>query len=135
MDAVEVVRAAITTATGVRTARVLQAGFAMDPAPRVPLVHVSLIQSTRTEIERVDTLSVDVYALTPTGPDVAGATALAERMAGAFLVRPVVGGGGWVDEVVVDSLSGVRPFFQDVEVVSMTLDVTSRPINYEGMVS
>jgi hypothetical protein len=39
----------------------------------------------------------------------------------------VVGDGGFVDGADVTQRLGVRPYFEDIEVVSMVLDVTHRP--------
>jgi len=125
-DAVKVIRDAITAATGIPTARVLQPGFTDGP---LPLAHVSLIQTQPGEYERDDTISISIYAKTPASPAEVGAAALADQIEGALAVRPVVGASGWVDEAEIDSLLGVQPYFEAVEVVHMTATVTHRPIS------
>ena len=125
-DAVQVIRDAITAATGIPTARVLQPGFTDGP---LPLAHVSLTQTQPGEYERDDTISVSIYAKTPASPAEVGAAALADQVAAALAVRPVVGASGWVDEAEIDSLLGVQPYFEAVEVVHMTATVTHRPIS------
>ncbi|WP_418912217.1 hypothetical protein [Actinomyces bouchesdurhonensis] len=125
-DAVQVIRDAITAATGIPTARVLQPGFTDGP---LPLAHVSLIQTQTGDYDRDDTISISIYAKTPTSPAEVGAAALADKIAGALSVRPVAGSHGWVDAVEIDSLLGVQPYFEAVEVVHMTATVTHRPIS------
>lgn len=125
-DAVQVIRDAITTATGIPTARVLQPGFTDGP---LPLAHVSLVNADPGEYDRADTISISIYAKTPASPDEVGASALADKVEGALAVRPVVGVSGWVDEAEIDSLLGVQPYFEAVEVVHMTATVTHRPIS------
>lgn len=125
-DAVQVVRDAITAATGIPTARVLQPGFTDGP---LPLAHVSLVQTQTGDYDRDDTISISIYAKTPTSPAEVGAAALADQIEGALAVRPVVGESGWVDAAEVDSLLGVQPYFEAVEVVHMTATVTHRPIS------
>lgn len=125
-DVVQVIRDAITAATNTPTARVLQPGFTEGP---LPLAHVALVQSQDLDYERTDTLSIDVYATTPTSPNDVGAAALADKLRAALAVRPVVGSAGWIDEVNVDSILGVRPYYEAVEVVSMTVSATHRPIS------
>lgn len=125
-DAVQVIRDAITAATGMPTARVLQPGFTDGP---LPLAHVSLVNTDPGEYDRAETISISIYAKTPASPAEVGAAALADRIEGALAVRPVVGASGWVDEAVVDSLLGVQPYFEAVEVVHMTATVTHRPIS------
>ena len=124
-DVVQVIRDAITAATNTPTARVLQPGFTEAP---LPLAHVALVQSQDLDYERTDTLSIDIYATTPTSPNDVGAAALADKLRAALAVRPVVGSAGWIDEVSVDSILGVRPYYEAVEVVSMTVSATHRPI-------
>ena len=125
-DTVQVIRDAITAATGIPTARVLQPGFTDGP---LPLAHVSLIQTQTRDYDRDDTISISIYAKTPTSPAEVGAVALADQIEGALAVRPVVGASGWVDAAEVDSLLGVQPYFEAVEVVHMTATVTHRPIS------
>lgn len=125
-DAVQVIRDAITAATGIPTARVLQPGFTDGP---LPLAHVSLVQTQTGDYDRDDTISISIYAKTPTSPAEVGAAALADQIEGALAVRPVVGASGWVDAAEVDSLLGVQPYFEAVEVVHMTATVTHRPIS------
>nr|DAK47217.1 MAG TPA: tail completion protein [Caudoviricetes sp.] len=125
-DAVQVIRDAITAATGIPTARVLQPGFTDGP---LPLAHVSLIQTQPGDYDRDDTISISIYAKTPASPDETGASALADQIEGAFDVRPVVGASGWVDAAEIDSCLGVQPYFEAVEVVHMTATVTHRPIS------
>jgi hypothetical protein len=125
-DAVQVIRDAITAATGIPTARVLQPGFTDGP---LPLAHVSLVNADPGEYDRADTISVSIYAKTPASPAEVGAAALADQSEGALAVRPVVGASGWVDEAEVESTLGVQPYFEAVEVVHMTITVTHRPIS------
>lgn len=125
-DAVQVIRDAITAATGMQTARILQPGFTDGP---LPLAHVSLVQTQTGDYDRDDTISISIYAKTPASPAEVGASALADKVAAALAVRPVVGASGWVDEAEVDSLLGVQPYFEAVEVVHMTATVTHRPIS------
>lgn len=125
-DAVQVIRDAITAATGMPTARILQPGFTDGP---LPLAHVSLVQTQTGDYDRDDTISISIYAKTPASPDEAGASALADQIEGAFDVRPVVGASGWVDAAEIDSCLGVQPYFEAVEVVHMTATVTHRPIS------
>lgn len=125
-DAVQVVRDAITAATGIQTAQVLQPGFTDGP---LPLAHVSLVQTQTGDYDRDDTISISIYAKTPASPAEVGASALADQITSALAVRPVVGASGWVDAVEVDSLLGVQPYFEAVEVVHMTTTVTHRPIS------
>ena len=125
-DAVQVIRDAITAATGIPTARVLQPGFTDGP---LPLAHVSLVNADPGEYDRADTISISIYAKTPASPAEVGAAVLADKIEGALAVRPVVGASGWVDEAEIDSLLGVQPYYKDVEVVHMTATVTHRPIS------
>jgi len=125
-DAVQVIRDAITAATGMQTARILQPGFTDGP---LPLAHVSLVQTQTGDYDRDDTISISIYAKTPASPAEVGASALADKVAAALAVRPVVGASGWVDEDEVDSLLGVQPYYEAVEVVHMTATVTHRPIS------
>lgn len=125
-DAVQVIREAITAATGIPTARILQPGFTDGP---IPLAHVSLVNADLGEYDRADTISISIYAKTPTSPAEVGAAALADQIEAALAVRPVVGASGWVDEAEIDSLLGVQPYFEAVEVVHMTATVTHRPIS------
>ena len=125
-DAVQVIRDAITTATGIPTARVLQPGFTDGP---LPLAHVSLVNADPGEYDRADTISISIYAKTPASPAEVGASALADQVAAALAVRPVVGASGWVDEAEVESTLGVQPYFEAVEVVHMTITVTHRPVS------
>lgn len=125
-DAVQVIRDAITAATGITTARVLQPGFTDGP---LPLAHVSLIQTQPGDYDRDDTISISIYAKTPASPAEVGAAALADQIEAALAVRPVVGASGWVDAAEIDSLLGVQPYYEAVEVVNMTATVTHRPIS------
>lgn len=125
-DPVEVLRGAITRATGVKTVRVLQEGSLPDTWP-MPLVHVYATQSQDLDFERITSVVVDVYAKTPTGPGVGGADALADDVVDALSGRPVVGASGWVDEVSVPSRLGVRAAYGVVEVVGLSVEVTQRP--------
>ena len=125
-DAVQVIRDAITAATGIPTARVLQPGFTDG---QLPLAHVSLVNADPGEYDRADTISISIYAKTPASPAEVGAAALADKIEGALAVRPVVGASGWVDEAEVESTLGVQPYYEAVEVVHMTATVTHRPIS------
>lgn len=125
-DPVQVLREAITSATGAQTVRVIQEGSLPDTWP-MPLVHVYVTQSQDLDFERITSVGVDVYAKTPTGPGVVGAEALADEVVDALSVRPVVGASGWVDEVSVPSRLGVRAAYGGVEVVGLSVEVTQRP--------
>ena len=125
-DPVQVLRDAVTRATGVKTVRVLQEGSLPDTWP-MPLVHVYAIQTQDLDYERISSIAVDVYAKTPTGPGVVGAEALADQIADALSARPVVGASGWVDTVDVSSRLGVRAAYGVVEVVGLSVEVTQRP--------
>ena len=124
-DPVAVIRATAARVTGAPTTTVLVATFTSGP---MPLIHVHLLSTDTGDIDRVDQVGVDVYAVTPTGPGVEGAAALADRLAEAWWdVSPVAGDSGFVDGVDVAQRLGVRPYFEDIEIVSMVLDVTHRP--------
>lgn len=125
-DPVQVLRDAITRATGIKTVRVLQEGSLPDTW-QLPLVHIYAIQSQDLDYERVSSLAVDVYAKTPTGRGGVGAEALADQVAAALVARPVVGASGWVDTVDVSSRLGVRAAYGVVEVVGLSVDATHRP--------
>lgn len=125
-DPVQVLRDAITRATGVKTVRVIQEGSLPDTWP-MPLVHVYATQYQDLDFERMTSVAVDVYAKTPTGPGVGGADALADEVVDALSVRPVVGAAGWVDQVSVPSRLGVRAAYGVVEVVGLSVEVTQRP--------
>nr|DAX81491.1 MAG TPA: tail completion protein [Caudoviricetes sp.] len=127
-DPVQVLRDAITRATGVKTVRVLQEGSLPDTWP-LPLVHVYAIQSQVLDYERVSSIAVDVYAKTPTGPGGVGAEAIADQVAEALAARPVVGASGWVDSVDVSSRLGVRAAYGVVEVVGLSVEAVHRPID------
>ncbi len=125
-DPVQVLRDAITRATGVKTVRVLQEGSLPDTWP-MPLVHVYATQYQDLDFERITSVAVDVYAKTPTGPGVGGADALADEVVAALSVRPVVGTAGWVDQVSVPSRLGVRAAYGVVEVVGLSVEAAQRP--------
>lgn len=125
-DPVQVLRDAITRATGVKTVRVLQEGSLPDTWP-LPLVHVYAVQSQDLDYERISSIAIDVYAKTPTGPGGVGAEALADQVADVLSARPVVGASGWVDTVDVSSRLGVRAAYGVVEVVGLSVDATHRP--------
>lgn len=125
-DTVQVLRDAITRATGVKTVRVIQEGSLPDTWP-MPLVHVYANQSQDLDFERITSVAVDVYAKTPTGPGVGGAEALADQVAAVLSARPVVGASGWVDTVDVSSRLGVRAAYGVVEVVGLSVEATQRP--------
>nr|DAR89340.1 MAG TPA: tail completion protein [Caudoviricetes sp.] len=125
-DPVQVLRDAITSATGAQTVRVIQEGSLPDTWP-MPLVHVYVTQSQDLDFERITSVVVDVYAKTPTGPGVVGAEALADQVTDVLSARPVVGASGWVDTVDVSSRLGVRAAYGVVEVVGLSVEVTQRP--------
>lgn len=125
-DPVQVLRDAITSATGAQTVRVIQEGSLPDTWP-MPLVHVYATQHQDLDFERITSVAVDVYAKTPTGPGVVGADALADEVVEALSVRPVVGASGWVDQVSAPSRLGVRAAYGVVEVVGLSVEVTQRP--------
>lgn len=125
-DPVQVMRDAITRATGAKTVRVIQEGSLPDTWP-MPLVHVYVTQYQDLDFERITSVAVDVYAKTPTGPGVGGADALADEVVEAMSVRPVVGASGWVDQVSVPSRLGVRAAYGVVEVVGLSVEAVQRP--------
>lgn len=125
-DPVQVMRDAITRATGAKTVRVIQEGSLPDTWP-MPLVHVYATQYQDLDFERITSVAVDVYAKTPTGPGVGGADALADKVVEAMSVRPVVGASGWVDQVSVPSRLGVRAAYGVVEVVGLSVEAVQRP--------
>lgn len=125
-DPVQVMRDAITRATGAKTVRVIQEGSLPDTWP-MPLVHVYATQYQDLDFERITSVAVDVYAKTPTGPGVGGADALADEVVEALSVRPVVGASGWVDQVSVPSRLGVRTAYGVVEVVGLSVEAVQRP--------
>ena len=124
-DPVAVVRGVVTAATSAPTARVLQPGFTEGP---MPLVHVHTIQTQDLDFERVTTLGIDVYATTPAHPGGAGAAALADAVVEALRARPVVSEAGWVDSAEIQSTTGVRPYYGEVETVGLVADIVHRPI-------
>lgn len=126
MDPVQVLRDAITRATGAQTVRVIQE-CSLPDTWQLPLVHVYATQSQDLDFERITSLVVDVYAKTPTGPGVVGAEALADQVAAVLSARPVVGASGWVDTVDVSSRLGVRAAYGVVEVVGLSVEATQRP--------
>lgn len=123
-DTVALIRALVSEQTGARTAVVLQPGFTTGP---MPLVHVARTSQQDTGIDLIDTLTVDCYATTPPDATTPGADALADVVCDALTLRPVCGGGRWADSAEVTERVGVRPYFEAIEVVSMTVDVTHRP--------
>lgn len=123
-DPVEVVRGAVTAATGAQTARVLQPGFTEGP---MPLVHVHTIQTQDLDFERVTTIGIDVYATTPAHSGEEGAEALADAVVEALRARPVVSEAGWVDSAESQSATGVRPYYGEVETVGLVVDIVHRP--------
>ena len=125
-DPVQVLRDAITRATGAKTVRVIQEGSLPDTW-QLPLVHVYATQYQDLDFERITSVAVDVYAKTPTGPGRVGAEVLADEVVEALSVRPVVGASGWVDTVDVSSRLGVRAAYGVVEVVGLSVEVTQRP--------
>lgn len=125
-DPVQVLRDAITRATGAKTVRVIPEGSLPDTWP-MPLVHVYAAQYQDLDFERITSVAVDVYAKTPTGPGVGGAEALADEVVEAMSVRPVVGASGWVDQVSVPSRLGVRAAYGVVEVVGLSVEAVQRP--------
>ena len=125
-DPVQVMRDAITRATGAKTVRVIQEGSLPDTWP-MPLVHVYATQYQDLDFERITSVAVDVYAKTPTWPGVGGADALADEVVEAMSVRPVVGASGWVDQVSVPSRLGVRAAYGVVEVVGLSVEAVQRP--------
>lgn len=123
-DPVEVVRGAVTAATGAQTARVLQPGFTEGHRP---LVHVHTIQTQDLDFERVTTIGIDVYATTPAHSGEEGAEALADAVVEALRARPVVSEAGWVDSAESQSATGVRPYYGEVETVGLVVDIVHRP--------
>ena len=123
-DPVEVVRGAVTAATGAQTARVLQPGFTEGHRP---LVHVHTIQTQDLDFERVTTIGIDVYATTPAQSGEEGAEALADAVVEALRARPVVSEAGWVDSAESQSATGVRPYYGEVETVGLVVDIVHRP--------
>lgn len=124
LDPVQVVREAVTAVTGAPTTRVLDVGFASGP---MPLVHVGLLDVVEDYVDTVATLTVDVYATTPAGPGTRGAADLAAALRRSLGAGPLDTPAGFVDDVAVTQQSGARPYYEQVEVASMVLDVTYRP--------
>lgn len=124
-DPVSLVRAAIDGSTGLETARVLDAAFTSGP---MPVVHVHHLSGTADEVNRLDQVGVDVYHTTPTGPGSPSALLVASRIRDALVgtcgPTPV----GLIDEVAVSAEPVTRPYVGLIEVASMVLDVTHRPI-------
>lgn len=125
LDPVQVVREAVTAATGAPTTRVLDVDFASGP---MPLVHVALLDVVGDYVDTVATVTVDVYALTPTGPAEQGATGIATALRRALHDEPLSTAAGFVDGAVVTQCTGARPYLEDVETVSIVLDVTYRQL-------
>ena len=89
-DPVAVLRAATTQATAAPTTRILDATFTTGP---MPLAHVHLLNTGPTDdVDRTDTIGIDIYATTPTGAhqDVEGPMGrrARHRARGASAVRP-----------------------------------------------
>lgn len=124
LDPVAVVRDAVTAHTGIPTTRVLDVSFTSGP---LPLAHVSLVSTDLGDIDRVSTVSVSIYATTPSGPGQEGAQALADELLSAVDGRPLETPSGFVDGVMGSQDSDVRPYFEAVEVVPVTIAITYRP--------
>ncbi|WP_172121312.1 hypothetical protein [Actinomyces faecalis] len=124
-DPVSLVRAAVTGTTGMETTRVLDVEFTSGP---VPVVHVHHLSGTADEVDRLDQVGVDVYHTAATGPGSSSALLVASRvrdaLVGTNLPTPV----GLIDEVAVSAEPVTRPYAGLIEVASMVLDVTHRPI-------
>ena len=86
LDPVQVVREAVTAVTGAPTTRVLDVDFASGP---MPLVHVALLDVVEDYIDTGATVTVDVYALTPTGPADQGASVVAAALRRAVRDGPL----------------------------------------------
>lgn len=123
-DPVELIRHAITQTTGQATHRVLNPDFTTGP---MPIIHVHHTDGTADDIDRVDTIGVDVYHHTPTAPTDNSAPRIASRIRDALAVCGITTGAGLIDEVSVRAEPVTRPYFETVEVASMVLDVTHRP--------
>lgn len=123
-DPVTLVRSAVTRATGLPTTRVLDATFTAGP---MPVVHVHHLGGTSGDIDRTDAVGIDVYHHTPTGPADASAASVATTVRDALAGTGLDTGTGLIDEVDVTSEPVVRPYYEDVEVAAMVLDVTHRP--------
>lgn len=124
LDPVRVIREAVTAITGAPTTTVLDIGFTAGP---MPLVHVALLDVVDGYVDTVATLTVDVYATTPAGPGGRGAADLAAALRRSLGEGPLDTPAGFVDDVAVTQQSGARPYYEQVEVASMVLDVTYRP--------
>ena len=123
LDPVRVIREAVTAITGAPTTTVLDVGFTAGP---MPLVHVALLV-VDGYVDTVATLTVDVYATTPAGPGTRGAAGIASALRRSLGAGPLDTPAGFVDDVAVTQQSGARPYYEQVEVASMVLDVTYRP--------
>lgn len=123
-DPIELIRSAITLTTNQPTHRVLNPDFTTGP---MPIIHVHHIDGTSDDIDRTDTIGVDVYHHTPTAPSTNTAQAIASRIRDALAVCGIATGAGLIDEVSVRAEPVTRPYFETVEVASMVLDVTHRP--------
>ena len=65
-DPVAVLRAATTQATTAPTTRILDATFTTGP---MPLAHVHLLNTGPTDdVDRTDTIGIDIYATPPAPP-------------------------------------------------------------------
>lgn len=124
LDPVRVIREAVTAITGAPTTTVLDVGFTAGP---MPLVHVALLDVVDEYVDTVATLTVDVYATTPAGPGTRGAAHIASALRRSLGASPLDTPAGFVDDVAVTQQSGARPYYEQVEVASMVLDVTYRP--------
>lgn len=124
MDPVALVRAAITERTGLATTRVLDMNFTDGP---MPVVHVHHITGVADDIDRTDTVAIDVYHSTPAGPGDPSAASVAGEVLDLVVGHGITTGAGLIDEIAVNSVPVTRPYHELIEVAAMVLDVTHRP--------
>lgn len=125
-NAVGLVRAVIDS-RGHKSAANLPMGFTEE----LPIVHVYQIGGVEDFLERTDRLGVDVYAGAPTAEAAQAQTALdvAEDIAAALTPGPVYTDAGTVDEAAIDQVPILRPYLDAVDVATMTILITHRPID------
>ena len=123
-DPVTLVRQAVTGLTGYPTTRVLNPDFTGGP---MPVIHVHLVSGVSDDIDRTDTVAIDVYHHTPSGADDPSALTVATRVRDALVGTNRAVPAGLIDVVEVASEPVSRPYFALVEVAAMVLDVTHRP--------
>lgn len=124
-DPVTLTRAAITQATALPTTRVLDPAFTTGP---MPVIHVHHVGGVSDDIDRTDTVGVDVYHTAPTTPADPTAGQVASQVRDALAACPLDTPAGLVDDVTVVAEPVTRPYFDTVEVSSSTFEITHRPL-------